>query len=237
MKKISVILLVVFSFVFAGLAEAAKPKKRTRNANRIGPYAGALVGYSTFSADDSASNEIALRNTLINTNSEVADLSSDSEDTDLGYQAMFGFRFHRYFAAELGLAQFGSSSSTARANLDFGQGFIPVSVKISYSVGGPMISGIGILPLHEKFELFGRLGYLFSSSELEFTSNVDGERGSFGSAKGDSQDLAYGVGFSWNISQVYAIRGEFQKMDSLGQETRTGEEDVTVLGLGFIVRF
>jgi hypothetical protein len=45
------------------------------------------------------------------------------------------------------------------------------------------------------------------------------------------------VGFAWNISQVYSIRGEFQKLDQLGQENRTGAEDLTVIGLGLIVRF
>ena len=47
----------------------------------------------------------------------------------------------------------------------------------------------------------------------------------------------YGVGFAWHINQVYSIRGEYQKLDSLGQENRTGEEDITVIGLGVIVRF
>ncbi len=51
MKKISVIVLVALSVAFAGYAEAATPKKRTRNANRIGAYGGALVGYSNYSGD------------------------------------------------------------------------------------------------------------------------------------------------------------------------------------------
>ena len=59
MKKLSVILLVVVSFAFAGFAEAAKPKKRTRNANRVGAYGGALVGQSSF-AGDQTENEAGL---------------------------------------------------------------------------------------------------------------------------------------------------------------------------------
>ena len=100
-----------------------------------------------------------------------------------------------------------------------------------------MISAIGILPLGDKFEFFGRLGYLFTSSDRELTSRVDGESGTFGSAKGDSQDVVYGLGFSWNINQVYAIRAEFQQLDQLGQENRTGAEDVSVIAAGLIIRF
>ena len=236
MKKISVVLLVVFSILFAGFAEAAKPKKRTRNANRIGAYGGALVGYSMYSGDQSGFEE-ALRETLENANADIRNLSSSTEDSDIGYQAMFGFRFTRYFAAEIGLAQFGTLSSTAKAELDFGDGFVPASVMLEFQAGGPIFSAVGILPIGDKFELFGRLGYLFTSAEREFTARVDGESGGFGSAKGDSQDPVYGIGFAWNINQVYSIRGEFQKLDSLGEANRSGEEDLTVVGLGLIVRF
>jgi OOP family OmpA-OmpF porin len=150
---------------------------------------------------------------------------------------MFGYRFTRYFAAELALAQFGDLKSTARADMDFGDGFVPASVSLTYSAGGPLISAIGILPLNDKFELFARLGYLFTSSERELTSRVDGESGSFASAKGDSQDPVYGVGFSWHINQVYSIRAEYQMLNSLGQADRTGEEDLAVAGVGVIIRF
>ncbi len=236
MKQISVVLLAVISIAFAGFAEAAKPKKRTRSANRIGAYGGAMVGYSKFSGDQSGF-EAALERTLTNTGADIQNLSSSTEDNDIGYQAMFGFRFLRYFAAEIGLAQFGSLESSAKGDLDFGDGFVPTSVKLSFSAGGPIFSAVGILPIGNKFELFGRVGYMFTSSEREFSANVDGEHSSFGGAKGDSQDPVFGVGFSWNINQVYSIRGEFQKLDSIGDPNRSGEEDITMMGLGLLIRF
>jgi hypothetical protein len=236
MKKITVVLLVVLGVGFAGFSEAATPKKRTRNANRIGPYAGALIGYSKFSGNQDA-NEQNLIDILVNTGNPYENLSSSTEDSDLGYQALFGYRFHRFFGAELALAQFGELKSTAKADMDFGDGFVPASVSLTFRAGGPMLSAIGILPLGEKFEFYGRLGYLFASSERELTSRVDGQSGGFGSAKGDSQIPVYGIGFSWHINQVYSIRGEYQQLDQVGQENRTGAEDVTVMGLGLVVRF
>jgi hypothetical protein len=235
MKKLSVIVLVTLSVAFAGFAEAA-PKKRTRNANRIGPYGGALVGFSTYSGDENE-KEQALEDILSGAGIANQNISSSTEDTDIGYQALFGYRFHRFIAAELGLAQFGSMVSTARGDVDFGDGFVPTSLSYTYTAGGPMFSVIGILPLHEKFELFARFGYLFTSAELEFSARVDGDRAGSGASKGSSQNAVYGVGFSWNINQVYAIRGEYQKLDGLGEANRTGEEDLTVIGLGVIIRF
>jgi hypothetical protein len=238
MKKTAVILLVVLSVGFAGFTEAATPKKRTRNANRIGPYAGALVGYSNFSGNQDE-NEQNLVDILDNSQYPYQNLTTGTENTDLGYQALFGYRFHRFFSAELGLAQFGQLKSTAKADVDFGDGngFVPSSIALTFTAGGPMLSAIGILPIGEKFELFGRLGYLFTSSERSLSSKVNGQTGSFGSAKGDSQNPVYGVGFALHINQVYSIRGEYQQLDQLGQENRTGAEDVTVMGVGLIIRF
>lgn len=238
MKNISVILLAALAITCAGFSEAATPKKRTRNASRIGPYGGALIGYSDYTGDQSE-NEQELVDIIENTGNPFQNLTSGTENTDIGYQALFGYRFLRYFSAELGLAQFGEIKSTASADMDFGdgEGFVPASLALTFAAGGPMISAIGYLPLGDKFELFGRLGYLFTSSERELSSRVDGQAGTFGSAKGDSQDVVYGVGFSWHINQVYSIRIEYQQLDQLGQENRTGAEDVTVMGAGLIVRF
>jgi hypothetical protein len=237
MKKLTVVLLAAFSVGFAGFAEAA-PKKRTRNANRIGPYAGGIIGYSDYSGDQTA-NEQELMDILINTGNPFTEMTAETENTDIGYQALFGYRFHRFFAAELGLVQLGDLKSKVRTEMDFeGAGeFLPTTLALTFTAGGPMISGLAILPIGDKVELFGRVGYLFTSADRELSSNVDGESGVFGSAKGDSQNVVYGLGFAWNINQVYAIRVEYQQLDDLGQESRTGAEDLTVLGAGVIIRF
>lgn len=235
MKKLPIIVLATVGIAFAGFADAATPKKRTRNANRIGPYAGALVGYSSYSSDQSGA-EAALEEILEGAGDASQNITSSTEDSDIGYQAFFGYRFYRFFAAELGLAQYGSVESVAKGDVDFGEGFLPTSVRYTFSAGGPVISAIGILPLGEKFELFARLGYMFTSAEREFGARVDGENAGTGSLRGDSQNAIYGVGFTFNINQVYAIRGEFQDLNSVGNG-QTGEEDLTVVGLGFIVRF
>jgi opacity protein-like surface antigen len=236
MKKITVILLVVVGVAFAGYAEAAKPKKRSRNANRVGAYGVGFIGQSNFTSDQTR-NEQDLIDTLENTGNPTQNVSASTEDTDIGYNATFGYRFNRYIAAELGLAQFGEVKSTARGELDFGNGFVPTSVSLTFSAGGPMMSVIGILPINDKLELFGRLGYLFTSSERELTSSVDGQTGGFGSAKGDSQDVVLGAGAAFHFNQVYSLRFEYMQLDELGQDSRSGLEDLNVIGVGFLVRF
>jgi len=236
MKKMSVIVLVVLSLTIAGLAEAAKPKKRTRNANRLGAYGSVLVGQARYTGDQSGLEQ-DLVDFLTNRSAPTRDISVSSEQEDIGFQAIFGYRFNRYFAAELGLVQFGELSSTVRGDIDQGDGFVPASVKFAFNVGGPLISAMGILPLGEKAEIYARAGYLFASAEREISARVDGQNGGASSVKGDSQDPVYGIGFAYHVNQVYSIRAEYQKIDSVGQDGRTGTEDLNVIGLGILIRF
>jgi opacity protein-like surface antigen len=237
MKNLTVVLLAVCAVAFAGFADAATPKKkRTRNANRIGPYGAAVIGQSNYTGDQSQ-NETDLEEILLGAENPVRNISTATEETDLGYQATFGFRFSRYFAAEIGLAQFGSLTSTIRSEMDFGQGFVPTSLKLDFSAGGPIFSAIGILPVNDKLEMFGRAGYMFTSAKRELSSNIDGQRGVFGEGKGDSQDLVLGIGASYNFSQVYSARLEYMKIDGIGEEGRTGTEDLNIIALGLVVRF
>jgi hypothetical protein len=239
MKKIPVIVLVVLGLMFAGMAEAAKPKKRTRNANRVGPYGTVHVGMSTYGGDQSA-DEQSLLDLFTNAGVPVQNATASTDDSDIGYLASFGYRFNRYIAFELGLAQYGSLESTGHAEVDIpndGEGFIPANLEYSFDVGGPLISAVGTLPIGEKFEVYARLGFLFASVEREFSSRIGGERGVSGSAKGDAQVPVYGVGLTWNINQVYSIRGEYQLLSDVGQEGRTGTEDLKTLSLGMLMRF
>ena len=234
--RYSAIVLVVLGLLFAGLAEAA-PKKRTRNQNRIGPYGAAFVGMTHYVGDQS-DNEQGLEDILSLNDIPFQNLQSDTEDTDISYQLTFGFRFHRFFAAELGLVQYGEMVSSADAELDFGDGngFTPARVSLGYSVGGVLFSALGVFPINDKFEVYGRVGYLFANSEREFISKVEGQPNLAGSAKGDSQEPVFGAGLGWNINVMYTIRAEYQKISDVGS-SNTGTEDMDNISLGLIVRF
>jgi opacity protein-like surface antigen len=237
MKKVSVIVVAAIGLMLAGYAEAA-PKKRTRNQNRVGPYGGLLVGNAkyTLDADEAEADLVAFFEA---SGAPTRNVTTSSEDTDIGYTAAFGYRFSRYVAAELGLAQYGESSSKVRGEIDQGQGlgFQPASVEFSFAVGGPLFSVIGILPLGDKFELYGRAGLLFASAERDLEARIDGQNAGRGSAKGDSTEVVFGAGLAYHINQIYSVRLEHQRLSDVGQEDRSGTEDINYTALGFIVRF
>jgi opacity protein-like surface antigen len=234
MKKVSVIVLVIVGLMFAAHADAARPKHRTRNANRIGPYAGALVGSNRYTSDQSAT-ESDLESSFVGIPTQ--NLAIGTEEKDIGYQAAFGYRFNRYLATEFELAEYGDLVSTARADVDLGTGFLPVSINIGFHVGGPKLTAIGILPLGERFEIYGSAGALFASTKREFTVRVNGDKTSFGSVKGDSTEIVLGIGAAFHVNQMYTIRAQIERIDEVGDENRTGTEDITVASLGLIVRF
>ena len=240
MKKIPVIILVVLGLAFAGMADAANgKKKRTRNQNRIGPYVSGFVGLTSYSGDQS-SDEQSLIGILEDAGVPFQNEHTSTEDSDLGYSASFGYRFSRYIAGELALAQFGSLTSTLTADVDLPQdtsGFVPARFEYAFNVGGPIISVLGILPIKDKFEFYGRVGYLFASVEREFSSKINGQRGLTGNAQGDSQNVVYGAGATWNINPMYSVRAEYMVLDQVGQGNRTGKEDLSTMSIGMIVRF
>jgi opacity protein-like surface antigen len=236
MNKTPVVLLTVLAVAFSAYAEAAKPRKRTRNANRVGPYGVGAIGFTRYTSDVSE-EEDSLLDTLNNQGVPTRNLETSSETNDIGYQATFGYRFNRYVAAELSLVQVGELSSTARGELDFGTGFLPTSLTLTFSAGGPLMSVIGIVPVNDKFEFYGRAGYLFTSSEREISSRVGDEGGNFGGAKGDSQDVVLGAGATYHFNQVYSMRLEYMLFNEIGDEQRSGTEDANTIALGLVVRF
>lgn len=234
MKKVSVIVLVVVGLAFSAYADAAHPKRRTRNANRIGPYAGAMVSQTSYTGNhDQAESD--LEDTFSGVTTQ--DLKIGTQDKDIGYAAQFGYRFNRFIAAEFELAQYGDLRSHARAQADLGSGFVPVAIDLSFHAGGPKLSVVGILPINDKFELYAQAGMLFAASEREIEIKVNGSVSSFGNVKSDSTETVFGAGAAWHINQMYTIRASFEKINDLGDPKKTTTEDLTNMSIGLIVRF
>jgi opacity protein-like surface antigen len=236
MKKTPVVVLAVLAVAFSAYAEAAKPRKRSRNADRIGPYAVGFAGQTTYTSDGTEDEGLATEILLSFDSSDERNLSSSTDDSGLGYQAAFGYRFNRHLAAELTLLQLGEMVSTARGELDFGTGFQPSSTELAFKAGGPMVSALGILPISDRLEFFGRVGYLFASSRRELRARIGDERGNLGSGRGNSQDLILGAGFSVHFGQVYSLRVEYLRMGEVG-DGDSGSEEANMIGAGLVVRF
>jgi len=105
------------------------------------------------------------------------DFNRGFEGDDVSYSVFGGYRFNRYFAAEL-------------AYLDGGKAHGPrVQTRATVHTTGAIASGIAELPLGDRFSVFGRLGAI----AWEWESVGVGD---------DGIDPHYGIGSGFSLGQA-----------------------------------
>ena len=121
---------------------------------------------------------------------ELATLgASVSDDDDVGWKAFAGWRAHENFAFEAFYVDLGEATIT--------DGVTSVTSE-SDSFG---FSALGIVPVADNFELFGKVGFHAWDSDFRATTGV--------SASSDDTDLMYGVGATYTFDQV-SFRAEYE---------------------------
>lgn len=161
----------------------------------------------------------------LNSNLTVDEFGFDG-DSD-GWKIFGGYTFNKYFGLEVAYNDFGSFDETITGYDDFGS---PISAGLDLEVEALDLSLRGIIPLGERFELFGTLGY--SHVDLKATATFSDEFGVYsGSASDDSWELMYGVGLSFKIGDKFGLRADYAEWDvdsldaiSLGAYYRFGQK-------------
>jgi OmpA-OmpF porin, OOP family len=149
---------------------------------QAGPYLGGALGQSKFKEwCDTGGSPVTL---------------ASCEDTDTSWRVLGGYRFNRYVGVEATYVDWGevtASTNTAR-----------VSAKQN-SYG---LAAVGTLPLGERFELFGKAGFLNTEQETTSTRTVTR----------DETELHYGLGVKYAFTRNWALRGEWENTDKLKVE-------------------
>jgi hypothetical protein len=157
-------------------------------------------------------------------------VSVESGDDDVGFGLGVGFRFSRYFAAELDYLDFGTAEVTETYETNLGNSFpaFPATLTHEYSssIAGPAVSALGILPLGKGFEIHLRGGVLFADREIEIPLAVGSGPDTFG----DSVWLA-GAGVDWTSAGRWGLRAEYQRSGELDSSVVAGQTAVEWLSL------
>lgn len=106
------------------------------------------------------------------------------DGSDTGFKAFGGYQFIKYLAAEVEYLDGGTVED---------RGF-------EIDVSGFNLSGMGILPVGEKFSLFAKLGMIFWDADLGGV-----ERGS-----DSGEDFSWGVGGGYDFTDQFGMRLEYQ---------------------------
>jgi OOP family OmpA-OmpF porin len=138
-----------------------------------------------------------------------AGFSCDFKDTD--WKIFGGYRINRNFAAEVFYADHGEISIRAGG----------ASATAESSTFG--VAALGILPLGNQFEVFGKIGIGNTSVDASATA------GGFSASAGDSgSDILFGVGAVFNFTRNLGVRAEYE---------RYNDSEIDVLSIGLQYRF
>jgi OOP family OmpA-OmpF porin len=138
-----------------------------------------------------------------------AGFTCDFKDT--AWKLFGGYRIHRNFAAELFYANLGEIRVSTG----------PVSATGKTTSFG--IAALGIFPVGEQFELFGKLGIASSDQKVSATGP-----GATISDSGSGTDILFGVGASYNFSRSFALRAEWERFN---------DSEINVMSIGVQYKF
>jgi OmpA-OmpF porin, OOP family len=157
-----------------------------------------------------------------------------TDDDSTGWRGLAGYRFNRYFAAELEYLDFGTSEIHETYVFDPGFPFPgPLTIEQDFmtDVSGPAVSALGKLPLGERFELFARAGMLFADSKVRMAQRLRPTSVTY-----SDRVLIGGVGLDWRFADRWSARLEYQHSKDIEANLDIGESHVELLSLGVLFK-
>lgn len=89
----------------------------------------------------------------------------------------------------------------------------PGTFNIDMDVTAWVIDAVGIMPVGEGFELFGKAGVALWESDANFSAA--GAGGAFsGNAGDDGNDFHFGLGAGYALTENLGVRGEWERVNN-----------------------
>jgi len=214
-------LLLCLALAFASTARAVEP----------GWY---LLGFAGESSTSGASESEATENLVdlfASAGLDVTDVTTTIDDSDTAFGAGGGYQFNDNFALEFAYVDLGSAAYSFSATVTDGVQTGDADVELESSADGPVISALGILPIGERFSVFGRVGFSLMNATGTARVTIDGltDRASQSSQKSDPM---FGVGAEYGIGKHFAVRLTWDRFMDVGTQNVTGDIDADVISLG-----
>jgi hypothetical protein len=172
---------------------------------------------------------------MLTTAGATVTATSSVDDSDNAWDAVVGYRFSPYVAAEFGYVNLGEG--LYRANVTSVENGVTFHDTLSerWTSSGPTAALLGVFPF-SSFEVYGKVGMYFSSTKVREKFEIEGQDTISDEVKASSQDVFYGIGGAWNFSENYSLRVQYQKFLNVGDNDHTGESDVDFLSVGVLFR-
>lgn len=168
----------------------------------------ALILSSNFAVAD---NGFSLGVSAVRADIDVNDVGINVNGDATGWRLFGLYKFNDKFGIEGGVSSFDGPDDPT----------IPSNFEVEHESFD--LFAVGNLPVTEKLDLYGKLGFVSSTTEVE--------EDELSEVSSSSTDLALGLGAEYELSNRFAIRTEFQWSDSQNSGA------VTMLSFGGVYRF
>src|SRR5665647_1718793 len=124
-----------------------------------------------------------------------------NDNNDYGYKLFGGYQFNKNFALEAGffdLGQFGYTATTVPL------GTLSGNIRLK----GVNLDLVGILPLADKFSVFGRLGMQYAQVKDNFTTSGAVAALTNPNPNKDALNYKFGVGAQYDFTKSVGLRVE-----------------------------
>lgn len=156
---------------------------------------------------------------------DLLDPGGSVDGKDSAFKLFGGYQFNRNFALEVAAVDLGDMSYSG--NFTGNPPATPSGQVIGGRVqnGGLNVSAVGVLPLGERFNFFGKAGIFLWSSEA---TDITGGEATFSEA--DGSDLSLGLGASFALTPQASLRAEWERFEM-------SSTDVDLVSVGFAFSF
>jgi OOP family OmpA-OmpF porin len=149
------------------------------------------------------------------------------DDSDFGYKLFGGYKVNKNFAFEAGYFNLGNTGFIATVP----GGTLHGNMKI----GGLNLDAVGILPLTEKFSVFGRVGLNYAKTRDHFTSTGGVVITTNPNPTAHKTNLKIGLGGQYDFTKSLGMRVEMERYrvdDAVGHKG-----NIDLVSLGLVYRF
>lgn len=145
------------------------------------------------------------------------------DETSYGGRAFAGYRFSRYFSAEVGVASLGKAEASGTV------GGVAVNSTVEV-IPAWDVSALVSVPIVGALEGFGRLGLFLARMKID--TNIGGVTDHIGD---NSQGWLVGAGLQLNLGRL-GLRLEWSRYDDVGSDASL-PDNVDAFALGVLFRF
>lgn len=161
---------------------------------------------------------------------DVLDTSSTLDDSDTGFGVAGGYQVNDHLAFEFAYVDLGSIRYRATSTVSDGVEQFAGEAVLDNSASGAVVSVLGILPIGERFSVYGRAGLSLMNADGAARITVDGES-QRDSQSSQTSDPVIGIGAEYNLSRNFAIRLAWDRYLDVGTEDVVGDTDIDLFSL------